>query len=166
MATACYAFTKLLRPLIKHWRGQGLRAIIYLDDGIVAVNGEVAAKAASSQVRAELAKADLIEYTAKCIWIPTNHISWLGFNLDLAKRRISVPDNKISALYKQLEEAVQRETIPARYLASIIGKMISMSLALGPVARLQTRSLYAVLNSRTWCQSLIITHEAKMELGF
>ena len=43
LATACYIFTKLLRPLIKHWRGQGLRAIIYLDDGIVAVNGEAAA---------------------------------------------------------------------------------------------------------------------------
>jgi len=24
LATACYAFTKLLRPLIKYWRGQGL----------------------------------------------------------------------------------------------------------------------------------------------
>ena len=28
LATACYNFTKLLTPLIKHWRGQGLRAII------------------------------------------------------------------------------------------------------------------------------------------
>ena len=51
--------TKLLRPLIKHWRGEGLRAIIYLDDGIVAVNGEAAAISASSQVRAELANGGL-----------------------------------------------------------------------------------------------------------
>ena len=57
LATACYVFTKLLRPLIKHWRGEGLRAIIYLDDGIVAVNGEGAAISASSQVRAELGMA-------------------------------------------------------------------------------------------------------------
>ena len=42
-----------------------------------------------------------------------------------------------------------------------------MLLALDPVARLQTRSLYAVLNSRqTWCQLLIITHETKMKMGF
>ena len=42
-----------------------------------------------------------------------------------------------------------------------------MSLVLGPVARLQTRSMYAVLNSRqSWCQSLRITQEAKMELIF
>ena len=38
--TACYVFTKLLRPLIKQWQGKGLEAIIYLDDGIVAVKGK------------------------------------------------------------------------------------------------------------------------------
>ena len=37
LSTACYLFTKLLRPLIRYWRGQGLKAILYLDDGIVAV---------------------------------------------------------------------------------------------------------------------------------
>ena len=42
-----------------------------------------------------------------------------------------------------------------------------MLLGLGPVARLQTRRMYAVLNSRqSWCQSLKFTHKAKMELGF
>ena len=156
-----------MRPLIKHWRGQGLRAIIYLDDGIVAVNGEAAAKSASSQVRAELVMAGLIEHTAKCIWTPTTQMGWLGFDLDLSKGVISVPKTKLDALYKQLEEAAKRETIQARCLASIIGKIISMSLGLGPVARLQTRSMYAVLNSRqSWCQFLRISHETKMELRF
>ena len=49
LATACYAFTKLLRPLVKYWRMQGLRAIIYLDDGILAVAGKQAAKEASNR---------------------------------------------------------------------------------------------------------------------
>ena len=167
LATACYMFTKLLRPLRKHWQGQGLRAIIYLADGIVAVNGEAAAKSASSQVRAELVMAGLIEHTANCIWTPTTQIGWLGFDLDLSKGVISVPKTKLDALYKQLEEATKGETIQARCLASIIGKIISMSLGLGPVARLQTRNMYAVLNSRqAWCQLLRISHEAKMKLRF
>ena len=34
LSTACYF---LLRPLIRYWRGHGLKAIICLDDGIVAV---------------------------------------------------------------------------------------------------------------------------------
>ena len=39
LSSACYAFTKLLRPLIRYWRAQGLRAVLYLDDGIVAAKG-------------------------------------------------------------------------------------------------------------------------------
>jgi len=39
LSSACYAFTKLLRPLVRHWRAQGLRAVLYLDDGIVAAKG-------------------------------------------------------------------------------------------------------------------------------
>ena len=57
LATACYIFTKLLRPLVKYWRSQGLRAIIYLDDDIVAVSGKEAAHKASHSVRTDLAKA-------------------------------------------------------------------------------------------------------------
>ena len=98
----------------------------------MAVNGEAAAKSASSQVRTELAMAGLIEHTAKCIWTPTNQISWLGFDLDLSVGVVSIPKNKIDALYKCLKEAAKEETIPARCLASIIGKIISMSLGLGP----------------------------------
>ena len=45
--------TKLLRPLTKFWRGQGLRAIIYLDDGIVSINGRKAAEQASQHVRGD-----------------------------------------------------------------------------------------------------------------
>ena len=30
LATACYVFTKLLRPLVKQWRARGLRAIVYI----------------------------------------------------------------------------------------------------------------------------------------
>lgn len=42
-----------------------------------------------------------------------------------------------------------------------------MYLAMGPVTRLMTRSMYALLNSRYfWCQSLCITEEAKVELLF
>ena len=44
---------------------------------------------------------------------------------------------------------------------------MSIALALGPVTRLMTRSLYAVLNSRiAWCQKLVLTPEALVELNF
>jgi len=33
-ASACYAFTKLTKPLVKKWRKQAIRCTVYLDDGI------------------------------------------------------------------------------------------------------------------------------------
>ena len=36
LASACYIFTKLLRPLVKHWRSMGLHVVLYIDDGVCA----------------------------------------------------------------------------------------------------------------------------------
>ena len=34
LSTACYVFTKLLRPLVQRWRASGLRVILYnIDNG-------------------------------------------------------------------------------------------------------------------------------------
>jgi len=33
LTSACFAFTKVLRPFVRKWRLQGLKAMIYLDDG-------------------------------------------------------------------------------------------------------------------------------------
>jgi len=34
LTSACYAFTKILRPFISKWRGVDIKSVIYLDDGI------------------------------------------------------------------------------------------------------------------------------------
>ena len=167
LATACYAFTKLLRPLVKYWRGQGLRVVLYLDDGIVAVDGESAATRASAKVRSDLVRAGLVEHTAKCNWTPSQQVTWLGFDLDLEAGLVSIPGEKIVALKTQLQQVCAHTSVMARTLASVIGKIMSMSLAIGPVSRLMTRSLYTVLNVRDfWCQFLPISIEARYELEF
>ena len=51
LATACYTFTKVLRPLVKFWRGKGAKIVLYLDDGIGAAKGRAGAEAASNFVR-------------------------------------------------------------------------------------------------------------------
>ena len=142
LATACYAFTKLLRPLVKHWRSQGLRAILYLDDGIIAMSGREAAVQASHKVWQNLIDAGLVEHTEKCNWDPVQQITWLGFDLDLGVGKIYVPTEKIEQLRSQLLQALDKPTLKAKELASVIGKLISMSLAVGSVARLMTRSMY------------------------
>ena len=57
--------------------------------------------------------------------------------------------------------------VPTKLLARIIGQIVLMSVALGPVTQLMTRGLYAKLNNRVvWCQWLSIAPDAKPELGY
>ena len=57
--------------------------------------------------------------------------------------------------------------VPARLLASITGQIISMSLALGGVARLRTRALYEVVNKRRrWSYKLRLSLLAHEEVLF
>ena len=113
-----------------------------------------------------------MEHTAKCSWVPSQQAKWLGFKLDLQQGVISVPDEKIKALKLELSRVTAKGALRARELASIIGKIIAMSLALGSLSRLMTRHLmtrrlYALLNSRDyWYQLLEISPEAKIELEF
>ena len=167
LATACYTFTKLMRPLVRYWRGRGLRTVVYLDDGIAAVKGKDKAIHESKVVQSDLARAGLIVNIEKSQWVPTKTVVWLGFQIDLQEGHLMVPDEKVKALTMLVQCAKEDRAIRATALASIIGKIVSMGLALGPVTRLMTRSLYGVLNARSsWCQTLLLTAEAAEELSF
>ena len=64
-------------------------------------------------------------------------------------------------------QAVKADRLPAKFLARIAGKIISMSLALGPVARFMTRSLYGLLDTRShWGDILLIPVLVADELQF
>ena len=39
LATSCYVFTKLLRPVVKYLHAKGTRIVLYIDDGIVTGSG-------------------------------------------------------------------------------------------------------------------------------
>ena len=85
LSSACYIFTKLVRPLVRYWRGKGLRIIEYLDDGLCAVKGEENAHMASRLVQTTLERSGFVANVAKSNWTPTQRLQWLGFVLDLKK---------------------------------------------------------------------------------
>ena len=150
LSSACYMFTKLLRPLVRYWRAKGLRILVCLDDGLCAVAGRQKALEASELVRTTLARAGFVVHLIKSIWEPIRRLPWLGFVVDLELGQIDVPQAKLTALQHMLDHACWVAQIPARYLASIIGKIISMGLAIGPVSRFMTCSVYATLDQHVF----------------
>ena len=167
LATACYAFAKLMCPLVSFWKGGGLRVALYLDDGMIAIKGEERAKSESERIQADLLRAGLVINYAKSCFTPTKQLLWLGFQLDLERGQLTVPHKKLDLLKEQIAKAVDGRELPAMALASVIGKILSMSLALGPVTCLMTRGMYTVLNARaSWFQQVLLTSDACEELTF
>jgi len=59
-----------MRPLGKFWRGRGLKAIVYLDDGVVAVKGHEGTLQESAQVQQDLKSSRLVVNVEKSDWEP------------------------------------------------------------------------------------------------
>ena len=167
LATACYIFTKLLRPLVKLWRRSGVKIVMYLDDGIGAAAGRENARRASCLVRDSLVNAGFVFHIEKSCWEPASIAKWLGFLLDLEEGCVSVLPEKIAALKEKIATVASAKVVQARQLASITGTLLSMSRGIGPMCRLMTRAMYALIESRvSWCDRLKITSEARYELEF
>lgn len=153
-----------MRPLIKLWRGKGVRCVVYLDDGIIIATGIDRARSDSCLVKESLESAGFVVNTAKSHWEPKHEGQWLGFNIDLESGYVyvSVPPQKIISLQNLILQVCHAQTLPAKVLASIIGRLISMGLGLGSVVRLRTRCMYALLNRRSsWYEDLRITEDVR-----
>ena len=78
-----------------------------------------------------------------------------------------MPEEKIVKLMHSIDSVLATRLVPARLLASITGQIISMSLAIGPVARLRTRALYEEINKRRfWLDKLQLSLLAHDEVLF
>ena len=87
--------------------------------------------------------------------------------MDLESGCFRVPEDKITRLISSLSSIRYPARVPMRAVASVVGQIMSMSLALGSVARLRTRAMYAVINSCTsWSAFVRLTEEAMLELEF
>lgn len=50
-----------MKPLVKHWRQLGICVVVYLDDGLVAVEGRQKANEVSKLVQEDLTRAGWVE---------------------------------------------------------------------------------------------------------
>ena len=167
LSTACYVFTKVLRPLVKHWRSQGRRAVIYIDDGICAASNVQDAACNSQAIQNDLARAGFVVNTSKSRLTPHQVGEWLGFIINLAEGCFSVPNDKLVRLKSSGLSLMHLSRVHIRAVASVVGRIMSMSLALGPIARLRTRALYADINQcLSWRAYVDLSEDSKSELCF
>ena len=169
LSSAPYLFTKLLKPLVKEWRSEEKSIVVCSDNGLGAAADMNKAKIASLQVHADLLKSGFLPNEAKCIWDPTQVITWLGAVLNTSTSEMSATCKWITSFQEDLAAllAISFSCHPIRKLASVCGKIISVGSCVGDVSRLISRNVFAVINTAlTWNSYIRLLSEALAELSF
>ena len=152
LSSAPYLFTKLFRPLVAHWRALGFRIVLFLDDGAGCEHTYAAACSVSASVRQDLISAGVVPNVEKSVWDPTQILEWLGLIWNFAEGYIAISHSRITNFTTALQKFSDNlPFVSPRFIASIVGKIISMSPVIGNVTLIMSRFLQsAVALSDHW----------------
>lgn len=159
LSVAGAVFTKVLRPLVKRWRSVGYQIIMYLDDGWESHDGYTC-RLLSKRVQEDLKNAGFVVNNDKSIW--------LGFIWDLGKGSVEIHEKKFVAKKDNISSLLYgKEVVSARNFARTVGRIISMSFALGNICQIMTRNLHVPVQNRvSWDLPVILDKLVFDELLF
>ena len=83
---------------------------------------------------------------SKSHWHPSQEGTFLGFLVDLKNGIFTVSKSSIVNLKDLLRKLQGKTRITTRFLALVVGTIISMGLGIGSVSSMWTRRLYANIN--------------------
>ena len=143
-----------------------IQIFAFVDNFLSGAKSREEAAEASAQVKGDLECSGFIVCPEKKQWHPVQKGEHLGYCVDLQSGVISVPAVSMQKLEDRIASLLDTGAT-ARKIACITGTVISMGLALGPVARLWTRSLYYQIKLwKSWDRKIELTPESMCELHF
>ena len=87
--------------------------------------------------------------------------------VDLKNGIFTVPKSRVDKLKDLLRQLHGKTHTTSRFLARVVGTIISMGLGIGPVSYMWTRRLYANVNQASaWDRALTLASDALRELEF
>ena len=174
LSTAAFVFTKVLRHLVLHWRSQGIRVILYLDDGIAVADTLDEASKFSSQIKQDLLDFGFLIAEEKSEWKPCERVLWLGHIFDFKTNIVKLSDCRLHSIESCITNLLQASKcsggkVTARRLASVVGSIQSASGAVGNIAKFHTKFCHMCIQSmyyNSWDSVIFLTDKAKHELNF
>lgn len=168
LSSAPYIFTKMLKPLEKFWRFQGIQIALFLDDGWLTEKEESACRLLAQTIRSDLRQAGFITNDEKSVWQPKQSLQWLGIVWDTVQGTIAISERRVSSILEKIEWMTGQEfVVSARELASFVGKIISASSVFGNVSRIMTRYCsIAIASSQDWDTKFKLDDYCRRELKF
>lgn len=109
LTSAPCVFTKCLRPLVKYWRKNNLKVVLYLDDGLIMAMSEAQCNSVTEIIKQSLISAGFFINEKKSIFSPVQEIEWLRllwrslyFSLRIPERRIMDLENCLDRVLNAL----------------------------------------------------------------
>ena len=140
LSSAPHIFTKVLKPLVKHWRLNGVRIALFLDDcwGIASSRDECASL--SKTVKNDLLSAGFVSNDDKSVWEPCQSILWLGILWHSDSGAVEISERRVGKIVSTVCYIIDCEfVISATCLASFTGQIISTGPVVGSVSSIMTR---------------------------
>ena len=167
LSTAGYVFTRTMNCIIRQARMHGIKVIAYLDDVICVANSQEDSERCTHNVINTFKDAGFIVNKEKSSLNPCQKLQWLGFVFDTIDCKISIPTEKLIRIRRHLSRHLSMTRLSTRQLASVVGKITSLRLALGNIVFLKTKFCQKVIaEQRYWEQKLRLTNECKQEIQF
>ena len=121
LASAPWAFTKLLRPVVSFLRKQGMRLIIYLDDILFLNQSEEGVEQDFLKAVRVLEACGFLVNFDKSIGKGTKIIEYLGLMVNSENLSLSLLSKKVEEIKKLCTEALRAHSVALRDIARILG---------------------------------------------
>ena len=143
----CAIWTKLSRVFTAKWRREGKKLVHLLDDVMFAVSGTFEqACSVRDDILSDFMRAGVLVNWKESVLVPCKCLRFLGMLVDSVAYRFFVSANKVEKLQALVCVVVDgnQPELSFRQLASILGKIMSMQIAV-PTIKMLTEECYAVL---------------------
>ena len=167
LADIPWIFTKIYRPLVAHWRSVGIQGVKFLDDGGFFNDDKESAMKNSLHVKKDLIRSGSIFSNKKCVWDPTQKMTWLGFVWDSSDGSLAAAPHRIEKIINSCESLLSKNACPVRDLAGFVGMIVSLIPVVGNCSRVTTKqSQICVASTDSWDDVIPLSSEVKREILF
>ena len=165
LADLPFIFTKIYRPIVRHWRSESIPAIMFLDDG--GFFEPTSAITNSEHVKKDIIRSGSIFSIKKSKFTPSQKMTWLGFDWDTERGTFSIASHRVDKIKLTCQTLLKAEKCTPRKLSSFVGQIISAMPVVGNCAKVVTKiSQHTVSTAKSWDECIILTSAIKKEIIF
>ena len=171
LSTATHVLTRITKPICVYITKHGIRHTIFINDGKVNGADQKILLWAFKFVLDTSKRAGFVIASKKT----DSHQSvstrklYLGFEIDSIAMTVKAQEHKLATVREAIIKILQvRAAVEAKALASVIGKMIALEAALGPVVQLLSRAaqidLAEAVDQFGWKACIVLSAQARDSL--